>query len=256
MKVHVLASGSKGNATLVQSGDTNLLIDAGISTRRIKNCLDELNIDIADLDGVLITHEHRDHISGLPTLTKKYKTPIYSRSDTFEAMFCKNDIPKECLKPIYNSLDLGKVKIETFDISHDAADPIGFSVFANDKKCTVATDLGFVTSSAKKCIDYSDVLVLESNHDVDILKNGSYPWHLKQRILSNKGHLSNVDAAWTLARMNKQNHLKVLLAHLSEENNTPKIAQKTVNAIVKEQGLDLEIDLEIKLTKPNEIVGI
>ena len=88
------------------------------------------------------------------------------------------------------------------------------------------------------------------------MKNGSYPWHLKQRILSNKGHLSNVDAAWTLARMNKQNHLKVLLAHLSEENNTPKIAQKTVNAIVKEQGLDLEIDIEIKLTKPNEIVGI
>ena len=131
-QISVLASGSSGNSLYIESEKKKILVDAGLSGKKITSLLQEIGKTPEELDAIFVTHEHRDHISGLPTLTKKYKTPLYSRSDTFQAMFCKNDIPKECFKPIYNSLDLGKVKIETFDISHDAADPIGFSIFAND----------------------------------------------------------------------------------------------------------------------------
>jgi phosphoribosyl 1,2-cyclic phosphodiesterase len=251
MQVHVLASGSTGNATYIEMGETKLLVDAGISARRIKNSLAALGTAIEDLDGILITHEHRDHINGLPTLTKKYKTPVYANADTFAAMYCREIIPDECCKVFGRSLDIGTVKVEPFSISHDAADPVGYSLYSPKHKCSVATDLGFVTDSVKKAIAYSDVLVFESNHDVDLLKNGSYPWHLKRRIMSNRGHLSNTDAAWTIARMPRQQHTQVFLAHLSQENNRPEIAETTVRTILAEQGCELEVDIDVRLTFPD-----
>lgn len=256
MQLSVLASGSAGNATFVQIGGTKLLVDAGISARRIKAGLGNLGVAVEELSGILITHEHRDHIGGLVTLTKKYKLPIYTRAGTFSAMYCRKMIPDECCRAIGDRFGIGRVKIETFNISHDAADPIGFSIYGQDIKCTIATDLGFVTSSVQQALDYSDVLVLEANHDVQLLKNGAYPHHLKRRILSNRGHLSNNDAAWALVRMKKQNHMKVFLAHLSEENNCPKVARDTVCTIVKGQGYAPDIDLDIRLTKQDEIVSL
>ncbi|MBP2632568.1 MAG: beta-lactamase domain protein [Firmicutes bacterium] len=252
MQVHVLASGSKGNSTYVQIGDTKLLVDAGISARRIKASLANIGVAIEELNGILITHEHRDHINGLPTLTKKYKLPVYTRPDTFRSMVCRNLIVDECCNEIGDKLGIGGLKIESFNISHDAADPVGFCIYGKDIKCTVATDLGFVTSSVQKALDNSDVLVLEANHDVDLVKNGMYPQYLKQRILGNRGHLSNADAAWALVRMEKQKHMKVFLAHLSEENNRPSIARETVNKIVREQGYELDI----RLASQSQMVGL
>jgi phosphoribosyl 1,2-cyclic phosphodiesterase len=251
MQVHVLASGSTGNATFIEMGQTKLLVDAGISARRIKASLAALGTAIEDLDGILITHEHRDHINGLPTLTKKYKTPVYAKAATFSSMYCREILPDCCCNVIGDSLDIGAVKVEPFSISHDAADPVGFSLYHQENKCSVATDLGFVTDSVKKAIAYSDFLVFEANHDVDLLKNGSYPWHLKRRIMSNRGHLSNTDAAWTIARMHKKQHTKVFLAHLSQENNRPEIAETTVRNILSEQGCELDVELDIRLTFPD-----
>ena len=193
MQVHVLASGSTGNAVFVKMGRTKLLIDAGISATRIRRGLAAENVDIRGIDGVLVTHEHRDHVNGLPMLGKKYKLDTYTRPATWRALGYQEALPPTGHE-LPASLDIGQVKIEPFGISHDAADPVGFTLYYRDFKCSVATDLGFVTASVKRAVSLSDVLVLEANHDVDMLKNGSYPWFLKQRILSNRGHLSNSDA--------------------------------------------------------------
>lgn len=252
MQVHVLASGSTGNATLLHMGDARILIDAGVSARRIKTSLAAIGTAIEDIDGIFITHEHRDHISGLPALARKYRLPVYTRPATWAAMYCREELPAECRKPLADSQDIGGVKIEPFTISHDAAEPVGFTLYHHNIKCSVATDLGFVTATVKKALDLSDVLILEANHDLAMLKNGSYPWRLKQRILGSRGHLSNHDAGWTLARTERRNRQQVFLAHLSKENNRPDIAQTTVCDILTDQGCQLGVDLDIHLTHPNQ----
>lgn len=256
MQVHVLASGSTGNTIVLDFAGTRLLVDAGISTRRIKNGLAEVGLQPEDIDGVFLTHEHRDHVNGLATLTKKYRLPVYATAKTWENMFCRAAIPDECCRMLTENVSLGCVNVRPFAISHDAAAPVGYSFYTKDLKCTVATDLGFVTEGVRAALDHSDVLVLESNHDVEMLQEGSYPWHLKRRILSNRGHLSNVDAAWAIARMAKKDATHVLLAHLSQENNCPELAKKTVAGIVEEQGFCLEKQVRLHMTQPDKRVSL
>ncbi len=241
MQVVVLASGSKGNAVYVEMDGTKLLIDAGISATRIKKRLAEEQVDVSTLDGILVTHEHRDHIAGLATLSKWYRLPIFTRRGTIEHMSCRQAIPDDCFHPIDGAFRLGDLTIDPFRIPHDAADPVGYRVMGS-QNCTLATDLGFVTSSVQAAIDGADVLVLEANHDPEVLKHGDYPWALKRRILSNRGHLANADAAWALVRMKKRPE-HVFLAHLSEKNNTPELASETVASILKQQGVSLELSL-------------
>ncbi|MBP2645236.1 MAG: fold metallo-hydrolase [Firmicutes bacterium] len=259
MQVNVLASGSRGNATLISLGGVKLLVDAGISTRRIKTELDKVGVNIGDLDGVLITHEHRDHISGLSTLTRKYGVPVYARPAAWEAILNDSktcDVPTACQRELTSSLDIGGVKIEPFDISHDAVEPVGFRLYHKHTKCAFATDLGFVTDSVKKALSLSDVIILEANHDVDMLNQGSYPWFLKKRILSNKGHLANTDAGWTLARLQQKKNCHVFLAHLSQENNRPEVAEKTVSDILSEQSYKIGTDISLYLTYPDKASSI
>lgn len=256
MQIHVLASGSTGNATFIRLGDANILIDAGISARRIKNSLAAIDMNVEDLDGVLITHEHRDHVAGLTTLTKKYRLPVYTRPGTWQAMYCRKDLPTECCFDLESSLEIKSVKIESFDILHDAADPIGFNLYYKDTKCSLATDLGFVTNTVKTALSGADAIVFESNHDVEMLKTGSYPWHLKKRIMSNRGHLSNVDAGWTLAKLDRKSHTDVFLAHLSQENNRPELAQRTVEEILTQQGCVLGEEVAIKTTYPDRTASL
>lgn len=241
MQVSVLASGSRGNAVYVEIDGTRLLIDAGISATKIKKGLQAQGVDIATLDGILITHEHRDHIAGLVTLEKWYHLPIFTRPGTIANMSIRSALPADCFNPIGESFKLNGLHVESFNIPHDAAEPVGFRL-QGSKCCTLATDLGFVTANVQAAIEGADVLVLESNHDPDVLKKGSYPWGLKRRILSNRGHLANTDAAWALVRMKKRPQ-KVFLAHLSEENNCPELAEKTVQEILTSQ--DVNIDLTV-----------
>ncbi|WP_425059104.1 Putative metallo-hydrolase YycJ [Sporomusa carbonis] len=256
MQIHVLASGSTGNAIFVDMDDTKILIDAGISARRIKQSLDAIGAKIEDIDGVLVTHEHRDHVNGLPTLLKKYRLPAYACPDTWQAMYCRAELPDDCCLSLADSLDIGKIKVEPFSISHDAADPVGFRLYAGGNKVSIATDLGFVTPTVKGALALSDVLVLESNHDIDMLKNGKYPWPLKKRIMSNRGHLANTDAGWTLARLARKAHTHVFLAHLSRENNRPELAETTVADILTNQGCKLGQDITLHLTYPEQISGL
>lgn len=241
MQVSVLASGSKGNAVYVEVDGTRILVDAGISATRIKKALAEHGVDAAVLDGVLVTHEHGDHVNGLPTLLKWYHLPVYGTQGTFRSMSCASRVPKECLHRISEPFQLGNVRVEPFSIPHDAAEPVGYRIRGSEN-CTVATDLGFVTSAVQSALEDADVMVLEANHDPEILKNGSYPWALKRRILSNQGHLANSEAAWALARLKKRPKT-VFLAHLSEENNRPSVARNTVQKILEQQGIRISIEM-------------
>ena len=255
MQIHVLASGSSGNATLFKFDDTNILVDAGISARRIKNALAEVGTAVEDLDGILITHEHSDHISGLPTLVKKYRLPIYARPETWRKMSSCRQFAPECCRNFYQSMDFGAVKVESFNTSHDAADPVGYTFYEKDRKYSLATDLGFVTDGVKKALTGSDGMVLETNHDLDMLRNGTYPWHLKRRILSNRGHLSNVEAGRTLANLELGEHCQVFLAHISKENNRRELAENTVTQILSEQGFEIGADITLHVTLPDAIVS-
>jgi phosphoribosyl 1,2-cyclic phosphodiesterase len=259
MQIHVLASGSTGNSTFLKLGDANILVDAGISTRRIKQALAALGTDIADLDGILLTHEHRDHIAGLPTLTRKYRIPVYARQATWNAIDNQSKdevVPADRRCNLPDSLDIGSVKVEPFSISHDAADPVGFRFYTGTTKVGFATDLGFVTDTVKKALSLSDALVLEANHDVDMLKQGTYPWFLKKRILSNRGHLANTDTGWTLARLDKKSNCDVFLAHLSQENNRPELAEKTVADILADQECQLGKDVTLHITFPDRTTSL
>ena len=239
MQVSILASGSKGNAIFVAENGVRLLIDAGISATRIKKALAEENVDAADLDAVLLTHEHRDHAAGLTTLLKWYRLPVYSREKTLAALPQREKLPLECLHAVPDCLRLAGLCVTPFSISHDAADPVGYRI-EGEKTVVTCTDLGFVTSSVEAALDGADVLVLEANHDAGLLREGSYPWPLKRRILSNRGHLANEDAAWAIVRM-KRRPEAVFLAHLSEENNRPELARATVTKILSRQGIDLPL---------------
>lgn len=241
MKVSILASGSKGNAIFVEMDGVRLLVDAGISATRIKRGLMEQGVDAAKLDGILVTHEHTDHVSGLPMLGKWYRIPIFTRRETMEHMPCREKIPAECFHPVGEMFSLGGVKITPFSIPHDAAAPVGYRLEGSET-CVVATDLGFVTSSVQAALEGADVMVLEANHDPGLLRQGSYPWPLKRRILSNRGHLANSDAAWAIARLRKKPR-RVFLAHLSEENNRPDLARETVQSILERQGTKISLAL-------------
>lgn len=251
MQVAVLASGSKGNCTFVELEGVRVLVDAGISARRIKQELAGIGRDIDDIDAVFITHEHGDHVKGLPTLTKRHRLQVYSRPDTFRAMGCYRDIEPECIHAIGEKLRLGRVLIKAFPIPHDAADPVGYSIIGSTK-CTVATDIGFMSDSIQSALEGSQVAVLEANHDVEMLKNGSYSWSLKQRILSNRGHLSNEEAGRTLASLkNRPRH--VFLAHLSEENNTSELAFKTVQDVLRQQGI---VNMKLIMTAQSKCAAL
>lgn len=252
MRLSVLASGSKGNAVLVEMDGTRLLIDVGIGLRRIKACLAALGLSLDALDGVLLTHEHRDHVAGLGALLREVPLPVYSRPGTIAALSPRDDLPMACFHSFRGDMTVGQVKVEPFPLSHDAAEPVGYRV-RGSRTCTVATDLGFVTGVVQDAIEGADALVLEANHDPATLKQGGYPWPLKQRILSNRGHLANLDAAWALARM-KRRPAQVVLAHLSEENNRPALAEETVRDILLRQGVLLS-GMAIALARQQEMVS-
>ena len=238
LRVAVLASGSKGNAAYIELDGVRLLIDAGISARRITRSLADLGVDAASLDGVFVTHEHSDHIKGLPTLLKQYRLPLFAPPATLRAIGESLAVPEDTFTPLAGDVMLGSVAVKSFSTLHDAASPVGYAVCGSEK-CALATDLGFLTNDVMAAIEGSDVLILEANHDRELLQSGSYPWRLKQRILSNRGHLSNSAAAWALVRLKKRPRA-VLLAPMSQENNPPQLVEETVRTILAQQNVRQE----------------
>lgn len=235
MRVCLLASGSKGNATLLDSGKSKILVDAGLSATEILNRLALLGIDGKDLDAVLVTHEHTDHTRGVGSLCRKMRIPLlisYPTCREISAALKKIEVIEfESGYPFtFNDL-----LIDPFPITHDACDPVGFVIESHDGKVGIATDLGIATRLVTDKLKGSRIVVLESNHDEDLLMNGPYPWNLKQRIKSRHGHLSNTESACLLEDIVHPELEGVFLAHLSEVNNDPVIALNAASALLDTQ---------------------
>lgn len=243
--LHTLASGSEGNTALFSSGATHLLVDAGISARRIKLSLSSLGLSPAGLTAILITHEHADHVSGLRVLLKGLSVPVYASAATCQVLADK--IPgiaphlQEVLPQI--PFSLGGVTVTPFSTSHDAAGSLGFRM--DEGACSVGllTDTGFVTPEARHVLPGVQLLLLESNHDVEHLLSGPYPYSLKQRILGPLGHLSNEDAAAFARQMAACGLRQVVLAHLSRENNSPAMARFAAEQALQLGGFSVPVSV-------------
>lgn len=233
MRLCSIASGSSGNCIYVGSDATHLLIDDGISCKRTEEGLSLLGIKASELDGVLITHEHSDHIKGLEILCKKYDIPIYATMGTLQELR-KNPVLKAKDDSLFHivkadeKLTIKDCVIEPMRISHDAAEPVGYRVSYGRKKIAVCTDIGIYNDYTVECLKGLDALLLEANHDVKMLQVGPYPYYLKRRILGDRGHLSNENAGRLLGSVLNDHMQAVLLGHLSKENNLPELAYEAV----------------------------
>ncbi len=234
-----LISGSSGNATLITQNNTLILLDCGASGKRISQAIESLGFSCADLSAILITHEHIDHIQGAGILSRRYNLPIYATKETLDSLNL-GPIREENINYITPNtpFEVGEILAHPFSISHDAKNPVGYSFDLEIGKFSSLTDTGVITEDIYQAIRDSKYMILESNHDTEMLKFGSYPYPLKQRILSNRGHLSNLTASKVAAKMMENGAKHVMLGHLSNENNTPEIAYKTTeNAILEKGGI-------------------
>lgn len=254
MPIHFcsLASGSSGNSQFIASDHTRLLLDAGLSGKYITNSLEHIGESLKDINALLITHEHSDHIKGAGVIYRKIRQPIYATEATWAVLHSKiGEIAPEHIRIIKSGepFEIGDILVKPIEICHDAAEPVAYA-FSNQKaRMCVATDLGHCPDSVQNEFLDCDLLMLESNHDINMLKIGPYPYYLKQRILSDVGHLSNEAAAGVIIRAVQEGRVRsVLLGHLSKENNLPELAYETVGGMLTEAGISIGDELDLGLT--------
>lgn len=248
-----LFSGSSGNSIFIATEKTKLLIDAGLSGRKIIDALHSIGEDPSELDAILITHEHVDHIRGAGIISRKLDIPIYANENTWASMepaLGPLNVKNRMCFSTGEEFEISDICVKAFPIPHDASEPVGFNLFAEDKKVTVATDIGHITKQLLECMDMSHLLLLEANHDIEMLRIGPYPWPLKQRIQGDTGHLSNEMAGKVVAYMAERGTRMFLLGHLSKENNFPELAYQTVvNALTEKNiqvGCDVMLDVALR----------
>ncbi len=258
MKLMNIASGSSGNCTFIGTDDTSLLVDAGISMKRIEEGLATIDMSLRDIDGIFITHEHSDHIKGLKAVSRKYEVPIYLTEGTMNQLMYNSltrDIDTELYSVIdsCSSFDLRSINVMSHDISHDAAEPVCYSFSDGVSKISVATDLGTYDDELVSFLKESDMLLLEANHDIRMLETGPYPYYLKRRILGNRGHLSN-ETSGRLLRVLLNDHIKaIILGHLSKENNFPELAYETVKLEIADNPFTDDVrDFNLTVAKRDE----
>ena len=250
-----LASGSSGNAALVSCGRTHILLDAGISARRITTGLRSLGVAPEELSAVLVTHEHHDHINGLAVLTKKLRVPIVSSAPTCRQVCYKVPFVDDLVRAQEpgTGVQLGELWVESFSTPHDAAGSVGYSITGDGCRLVLCTDLGYITPEVKQAVRGCDLLVCEANHDEDWVRSGPYPYSLKQRILGDRGHLSN-EAGAELAALGVESGARtVVLAHLSAQNNTPARARQVAVRRLAALGCDPERDLSLTVAPRSEL---
>ncbi len=256
MKFCVLGSGSKGNCTLIESGTTRLLIDAGFSGKEISRRMALINRAPEDLDAILITHEHGDHINGVGVLSRRYKLPVYANPATHQAAEAR-------VKQLYQRWEfdtgtgfvLSDLDIHPFRISHDTADPVGFLVADGVNSVAYCTDTGKITTLIRQRLRQCQALILESNYDPEMLLNGPYPMHIKQRVRSNHGHLSNNDAATFLVELCDTAVQHVVLAHLSENNNHPDLVTAQVQQELGHRSPNFSLELA-RQDRPSRFITV
>ncbi|EUJ21818.1 MBL fold metallo-hydrolase [Listeria aquatica] len=255
IRFSILASGSTGNATLVETVDQKILIDCGLSGKKMAELFSQVGRSIEDLDAILITHEHSDHIKGLGVLARKYKLPIYANQKTWQAMNGmigevaldqKFEFGMETVK------SFGSLQVESFGVSHDAAEPMFYIFHNGNKKFVMITDTGYVSDRMKGHIANADAYLFESNHDVEMLRMGRYPWNVKRRILGDEGHVSNEDAGIAMSEVIGDRTKRIYLGHLSKDNNMKDLARMSVGQTLRQEGIIVGETLDLFDTDPEQ----
>ncbi len=245
MEFTTLASGSKGNCTLISGGQTKVLVDAGISAAKITNALKQLGQDIKDVAAVFVTHEHRDHIAGVRQLAMKYHMPVYASPKTWGSLLFEDELPAAQKRVFTYNMRLGELEVDFCKTSHDATQPVGMIFHHGERQLGLVTDTGCITRSMLHKLQHLDGILVEANHNVKMLAGGPYPYYLKKRIWSKEGHLSNVDAAKLLRQIIGEKCPQIVLAHLSETNNTPELALREVCQELKSLGETRELPIRV-----------
>src|SRR6202046_3637983 len=254
VKFCVLASGSSGNAALLATGKTRILVDAGLSMRETGKRLAAIGESLANIDAIVITHEHSDHIGGLPVMArnKDIRAVIYLTRLTAARIDWGENEPRLEAFQAGASFRIGDIEVQSFSVPHDAVDPVGFCFQAEGVRIGVATDLGYIPESIKFHLRRTDLLMVEANHDLDMLKVGPYPWSVKQRVMSRVGHLSNLVMSDFLAEDLDSCTANLVLGHLSEHNNHPAIVNMFASQALEERGLHTRLAIATQHT-PTEV---
>lgn len=240
MRFSVLASGSSGNAVFIESDEHTFLVDAGFSAKKMDSLMAGIDRSMKKIDGIFVTHEHSDHIKGIGVVARKYGTPIYANEKTWKAMDgLVGNIPldQRFQFDMETVKSFGSLDVQSFAVSHDAADPMFYVFHENGRKLAVITDTGYVSDRMKGFIRGADAFVFESNHDVSMLQVGRYPWSVKRRILSDVGHVSNEDAAVAMSEVVDQKDTRIYLSHLSTDNNMKDLARMSVTQTLEKCGI-------------------
>lgn len=247
-----LFSGSTGNSTYIGSGSDGILIDAGVNCKNLEQSLWRIGVNTENIKNIFITHEHTDHVSGLRVYTKKHPCRVFMTEGTKTALEKTDALDNaEEVIVIGKGVEIGNMRVSAFHTSHDTIEPCGYTVeIANGRKMAVVTDLGLVTTEVLSNILGADLILLESNHDVNMLQCGNYPYMLQRRILGVKGHLSNDACAETAQKLIRNGATRLILGHLSKENNIPALAYQTTESALSEMGAKEGVDYLIRVAKP------
>ncbi len=248
-KFYSLSSSSTGNCLLVESDESRILFDVGISMKKINTELDKIGLSLSDISAIFITHEHSDHCKSLETINKKYNIPIYTNLETWETLnktYTKIKDESKNIIDINSKIKFNDISIKSFETNHDCSNSCGYTIEKDNKKISIATDLGTVTDSVYNSLKKSSFVFIESNYDTNMLDVGNYPYQLKKRIASNVGHLSNTQCSQTICKLYKDNTKKFMLGHLSKENNFPELALKTLENTLISNNIDLnDINIDV-----------
>lgn len=252
MKFFTIQSGSSGNSTYIGCNNYGILIDAGAGIRVTAAALERAGTDLKHICAVFVTHEHSDHIKNLASITKKHRIPVFANKKTLQSIL---SICPSCDDSLFHEMETGKsaqggdIIVSSFKTSHDSAESVGYTIKAGDCQISTVTDLGCMTDDILDCIYKSKLVLLESNHDKQMLMTGGYPYFLKKRILSDRGHLSNDDCAEAALKLVRSGVNNIILGHLSSENNTPDIAFETTKEYLEENGIKINRDITL-ITAP------
>ncbi|HPJ00544.1 MAG TPA: MBL fold metallo-hydrolase [Enterococcus sp.] len=254
-QISILASGSSGNSLFIETEKKKILVDAGLSGKKITSLLGEVGRKPEELDAILVTHEHHDHIHGVGVLARKYKLDVYANEKTWQAMsplIGNVAVEQKHIFEMGKILTFGDMDIESFGVSHDAAAPQFYRFYKNGKSFVILTDTGYCSDYLRGTIRGADAYLMESNHDLEMLRMGAYPWNLKQRILGDRGHLSNEDGALVMTDILTDNTKRIYLGHLSRENNLKELAHMTMENILYEHGLGVGEAVHVYDTDPSK----
>jgi len=251
-------SGSRGNCAFISDGDTNILIDAGVSASRIVNSLKDIGTSPEEIDAILVTHEHSDHVSGLKVFCDKFSVPVYLNENTANKLISSGSVSERYVRTIDSgsTFTIRSAGVRSFRTPHDSAESLGYALFMDDKKFGIATDTGCITKTMLSALANCEAVIIESNHDVEMLKNGRYPYVLKKRILSDNGHLSNENCAWLATQLAMWGTKRIALGHLSENNNTPEKAYAASEKMLSENGFKIGTDVKLLVAEKSNICEI